>query len=557
MAAIVPAGLALMLLTLQPAARADLIKNYEIEKSAYNACTEAASLLRQQSYAQARNILLDAAKTDPTSYSRNIHVELASAYQGLGDWNSAIAQYKLAQQLDPSYIDANYRIGITYYNIHDYDNAAKAMKKYIAQGGTEPDANKLLREITVADLVHHAADLQTAERLEDALTDLRKAAKYDPNFYSAHVHGSLSHVLERLGKPAMAISEGEKSLQLDPSQKNVVYSVAVAYQDMGKFNEAISWFRRYLLMETDPARKVSTENFIQELADDRAKLDPAANSKPDYLDEMSEADHVYRWPRSALPLKVWIAPGKGQRGYKPKFDAYVPRALDAWCAASGNRLSYKLVTDPKDCDISVEWTQDPLTKSENGRSRQKQGLTWPTLDTGSNLIAAKVQVRTVNGFDPNRNIRDGECASTTMHEIGHALGLGHSTNCADIMYFGSSTEQRGVPVARDKATLLRLYHDYPVIATAAPPPKPVVQVHVEPPPGFLPPTAPDLKKLMPPLFVPPPLKSEKELKPPLFTPPPAVTHDKNLRAPMFVPPPAAKTKRKDPLPAPFFVPPPK
>lgn len=140
-----------------------------------------------------------------------------------------------------------------------------------------------------------------------------------------------------------------------------------------------------------------------------------------------------------------------------------------------------------------------------------------------------------------------------MHEIGHSLGLGHSTLIYDVMYFRSSTKQTGHPSSRDRATIAHLYANHPIVdfkAKEAPIPgdKPIKFL---PPPTFLPPPPPDTGKLTPPLFMPPPLK--KKLTPPLFTPPPLKKSKPAPVRPVFVPPPL---KKKETVKPPLFTPPP-
>jgi hypothetical protein len=200
---------------------------------------------------------------------------------------------------------------------------------------------------------------------------------------------------------------------------------------------------------------------------------------------------------------------------------------------------------------------------ENNRTRQKAGLTTPHINDKTHEIDSQdVRIRTVNGFDPKRLISDGEAASVCMHEIGHAMGLGHSTCYSDIMYFGASSKMSGYPTKRDKATIARLYEDYPQVkftpsSTSTSSSAPIQYL---PPPAFVPPLPPDTKKLVPPLFMPPPIKPAAErLQPPLFVPPPVseALKSKKIDVPLFVPPPLPEKKTHAKTDPRLFVPPPK
>ncbi len=151
------------------------------------------------------------------------------------------------------------------------------------------------------------------------------------------MHGNLAFVLERTGRPEQAIVEGQKALKLDPSEKTVVYTLGIACQDLGRFDQAISWLRRYTTMETVAESREKALGFIQELADDRAKIDVSANNKPDYLDQLRAKHDVESWAQDRMPLKVYIAPAVGVPGYRPVFKTFVLRSLDTWCADSGQK----------------------------------------------------------------------------------------------------------------------------------------------------------------------------------------------------------------------------
>jgi tetratricopeptide (TPR) repeat protein len=540
-------------------------ENYQNERSAYDLCSQSNALISSGAYAQARDLLVRAVAYDPTSYSANVHIGLAQCYKGLKEYQQAIAEAELALKFDPHSADAMYALAVTYYAQQRFDDATECLQKFVQMSADEAykaKARKLIAEIAAYKNLKSASSFIEAQHYSDAKRALEKAAMSDPSPFSASVHGNLAYILERTGNPEKAIEEGQKTLKLDANDKATVYTVGVAYQDIGRFDDAISWLKRYSLMETDDEARTKANNFIQELADDRSKQDDTANNKPDYLDQLRANSSVDMWPSESLPIKIYISPSTGVFGYRPVFKTFVIRSLDTWCLASGKKLTYKLVDDPNKAMIKISWTRDELSMHENNRTRQKAGLTTPVLDANEKILNADVRIRTVNGFDPKKLVTDGECASTCMHEVGHAMGLGHSTCFSDIMYFGSSSKQSGFPTRRDKATIARLYQDYPQVkftpSSVSPPPGAPIQYL--PPPAFLPPMPPDTRKLVPPLFVPPPLK--KELQPPLFVPPPAnqaasTTKSKQPNMPLFVPPPLTDRKSRDQSDPRLFTPPPK
>lgn len=545
--------------------------NYEKEKKAYQICMDGSQQNRAGNYAQAKETLRAAVALDPTSYSGYLHKQLALSCQGLKDYQAQADELQTAMRFSPDDDRLGYDLAICYHNAGLSEQAIDALNSFIKRTKNmqlKADATRQLKQMGAFGSLKAATKAIGSNNLPEARKLLARAASFDPSTYSADVHSNLCYVLQRMGQPEQAIIEGKAALKLNPDEKTTVYTVGLAYQDTGNFNEAISWLRRYAQMETDSDGRKKAENFIAELSDDRSKQDLGSVNKPDYFDQICKKGPAESWPKSALPLKVYFTPCEKARGYRPTFKSYVIRAFDTWGSTTG-KIPYKIVNDKQKANIVVTFTSDPLTMDESKRLRQKAGLTYVKSDENGEIQSADVQISTVNPFNDNKPVEDGECAATCMHEIGHSLGLGHSPCVSDIMYFGSSSKQTGMPTSRDKNTIARLYQQLPVVALA-PVSKTPVPIKYLPPPAFMPPKPPDTD-LRPPLFLPPPLPKEVEkLRPPVFLPPPlkstgasapanARTKNTGAQIPtnqLGTKQPGAKQPATNPT-MPFFVPPPK
>ncbi len=540
---------------------AQAAKNYQTEKQAYDLCLDSDRLIAQKDFGQAESILRTAAALDPTSYSSHIHLSLAKCIRARKSYELAVAECKKALSFDPKSETALYTLAQIYNDMDRQDDCLKCLKQYVQitkDASSKSDALKFVKEISTYKNLTEARQKIDAGKDREALKLLDEATKADPSPFSASVHAGKSFVLRRLGESEKAVVEGKKAFDLDPTDKATAYNIAIACQDIADFDEAIDWLHRYAALESDSAARANAETFMHELEVDRKQFNKKDNQKPDYLDQMKEEREVPSWSATKMPLRIYVAQGTGVKGFKPEFKAYVTKSLDTWCIASGKKLNYVYTSDPKAADITLGWTSDELVGTDASDHRLRAGLTQ--LTSANKIIdKAKVKIRTVNPFSPSVPVRPGECASVCMHELGHALGLGHSTYIYDVMYFRSSTKQTGLPTARDNATIARLYSPNPTvnfIAKAdtkfAPP------ITYLPPPAFVPPRLSVTKVMVPPMFMPPPIKTEKKLEPPLFTPPPLSPQNRPPTkpakdVPLFTPPPLQKKKAPTPQ---FFTPPP-
>jgi tetratricopeptide (TPR) repeat protein len=145
------------------------------------------------------------------------------------NYPEAIAHYRKATEIDPSFSSAFNLLGYALRQNGDFAESEKAFQKYIELIPNDPNPYDSYAEL-----------LMKMGRFEDSIAQYRKALAIDSNFIASHV--GIAMDLMYMGKPAEAeaeIAQIAQKARTVAERRNAAFNLAVLHADSGEMAKAL------------------------------------------------------------------------------------------------------------------------------------------------------------------------------------------------------------------------------------------------------------------------------------------------------------------------------
>jgi len=192
--------------------------------------------------------------------------------------------------------------------------------------------------------------------------------------------------------------------------------------------------------------------------------EPMVPTRPGTYAFTGPSGEIFRWPADRLPVRYYADPRGALR-------TYVSEAIRTWQEQLlYGEFSGEMVDDSTQADVIVVWADSapPDVPPDAGPPvKACGGITLASTDTSGVRLDGPLHTElTVLLGTVYTSAQVAACMQrTTLHEIGHTLGLfQESPDSQDIMY---TTPSATAPSDADRWTVQKLYHTTPTILPAA------------------------------------------------------------------------------------------
>jgi protein O-mannosyl-transferase len=173
-----------------------------------------------------------------TSDNTFAHNNLGLALFEKGGVDEAIAQYRVALQINPDSAQAHYNLGLALLQNGNVDEAIAHFQRSLEINPNSAEAHNNLG---------HA--LFEKGSLDEAIAQFQGALQINPDY--AEAHNNLGNALFQKGNVDEAIEHYQKALQINPDYADAHYNFGLALLEKGSVDDAIAQFQKALQINPD------------------------------------------------------------------------------------------------------------------------------------------------------------------------------------------------------------------------------------------------------------------------------------------------------------------
>lgn len=170
----------------------------------------------------------------------------ASAYQALGDYNSAIEYYKNAEKINPNNAETPYYIGYLYSEQQNWALAETYLKKAV-QKNPQSEAKELLAYVTQngsLSILNEGIDLFEKNNYQTALAKFNEVLKKEATNAYAYYYRAMIYDEQKQQK--LAISDYLNVLKYSNEFPIANYMLAVDYDGLSNYKEAFKYYQQFV-----------------------------------------------------------------------------------------------------------------------------------------------------------------------------------------------------------------------------------------------------------------------------------------------------------------------
>jgi hypothetical protein len=132
------------------------------------------------------------------------------------------------------------------------------------------------------------------------------------------------------------------------------------------------------------------------------------------------------------PIPFFIADGKGKNGFRATDTALARWALDDWQRSSGQAIRFEAASESSAL-VRLYWAEPSEGRYGEMQSIVVDGRIGAAVYIRPDMASLGPDIAEAAARDPL--LRESIVYLTCVHELGHALGLTHTRDYRDIMYF--------------------------------------------------------------------------------------------------------------------------